>query len=192
MMIYRCCRRQISALVLLLAYCLEGFGVSFAQRPSDSILAFTASLDSCRRQRTTCGGRRAASLFELSMWGSDNSKNPFSLLFPPPALVGRASRRPAGEARTAAARDELKRRLYQACRSTSIKDSFEKRRDVEDLIQKMLPYSPVRETAASPLLQKKWKLYVPSCGIGGGRLCEGDFAAGQCTANAGLFCPCRS
>jgi hypothetical protein len=90
------------------------------------------------------------------MWGSDNSKNPFSLLFPPPA--GSASRRPAGEARTAAARDELKGRLYEACRSTSFRDSSEQRKDVEELIQKLRPYSPVRDTAASPLLEKKWKL----------------------------------
>ena len=54
-------------------------------------------------------------------------------------------------------KDQLKSELIQMCRNVD-GDAKSKRVAIEDLIEQLRPFSPVDNTASSPLLQKKWLL----------------------------------
>lgn len=54
-------------------------------------------------------------------------------------------------------RAKLKHDIVKLCNDKSIKDN-DKRNDVVDLISKLKNISPIRETATSPLLEKRWLL----------------------------------
>jgi hypothetical protein len=97
--------------------------------------------------RVQAAGRRPHVRKELLMLGWD--VNPFSFRFPSTAVLGKEPKE---------AVQELKDRLLKACRSTSKSDVA--REVVESAIAALVPYSPVKETCTSPLLQRKWKLYV--------------------------------
>ena len=101
--------------------------------------------------RVQVAGRRPSKLHGCDV-------NPFSFRFPSATVPGKA-------AKEAVIRNELKERLLTACRSTS-KSGVARRDVVESAIAQLVPYAPVKETCTSPLLQRKWKLYVhpaPRC-----------------------------
>jgi hypothetical protein len=94
--------------------------------------------------------RRQLCRAELCMLGWAGS--PFSFRFPSSTVPGKSSNEEI-------LRDELKERLLKACRSKS-ESGVAPREVVESAIAQLVPYSPIKETCTSPLLQRKWKLYV--------------------------------
>ncbi|GAX14895.1 hypothetical protein FisN_29Lh111 [Fistulifera solaris] len=69
-------------------------------------------------------------------------------------LVGNFIFRPFAHAwlQRVSATEPLKQQLLQTCRQRP------ERATIESLVEQLAPLSPVQATAASPLLQKKWKL----------------------------------
>lgn len=53
-------------------------------------------------------------------------------------------------------REELKAVLLDECRSAGV--GKDKRERIERVLKDLAPLSPIRDTATSPLLQKKWLL----------------------------------
>jgi len=137
MFLLRRARHARFAWIALLRFLLLPAGIGTATA--------AAFLSQQRHPPSNAGHSLAASVNE------DNT-NPFAFLV---RTLGRRDQERGPRGDDSDARDAAKRALVDLCTGGETKD---KRTRVEGAVEILVPYSPVKNTASSPLLQKTWKL----------------------------------